>query len=176
MSSFNPPERIYWKAVGKEEKRWLYIGIGWCVVLFVMMYAWMGIGRQQTPIESYRVDTQVFRKEAESFIAAQKIDEMHGVPVITPNAKGEVFMIARAFQWTPIIQLKKGETARLYLSSIDFQHGMSIQPLNLNFQVLPGYVYVVHLTPTEAGEYPIICNEYCGLGHHTMSGKIIVTE
>ncbi|MFZ5823853.1 MAG: cytochrome C oxidase subunit II [Bacillota bacterium] len=176
MSSFSPPERIYWKPLGRDEKKWVYFGIGWCLVLFVMMYAWMGIGRQQTPIESYRVDPQVFREQAESFISAQKVDEINGVPVITPNEKGEVYMIARAYQWTPVIKLKKGQTARIYLSSIDFQHGMSIQPLNLNFQVLPGYVYVVHLTPTEAGEFPIICNEYCGLGHHNMSGRIIVTD
>jgi cytochrome c oxidase subunit II len=24
------------------------------------------------------------------------------------------------------------------------------------------------------GEYPMICHEYCGIAHHTMSGKIIV--
>ena len=32
------------------------------------------------------------------------------------------------------------------------------------------------LTPTEAGEFGIICNEFCGVGHHPMTGRIIVTE
>jgi cytochrome c oxidase subunit 2 len=35
---------------------------------------------------------------------------------------------------------------------------------------------VVTLTPTESGEFWIICNEFCGFGHHTMTGKIYVTE
>ena len=30
--------------------------------------------------------------------------------------------------------------------------------------------------PTNPGKYSILCNEYCGIGHHTMTGKIYVTE
>ena len=86
------------------------------------------------------------------------------------------FLAARAFAFEPVLQLKKGESVRIYLSSYDFQHGLSIQPLNVNFQVLPGYVYVVNLTPTESGEFGLICNEYCGLGHHAMTGRIVVVD
>jgi cytochrome c oxidase subunit 2 len=32
------------------------------------------------------------------------------------------------------------------------------------------------MTPHEEGEYTILCNEFCGLGHHVMVGRIIVTE
>jgi cytochrome c oxidase subunit 2 len=32
------------------------------------------------------------------------------------------------------------------------------------------------LTPTESGEFGIICNEFCGIGHHTMTGKVYVTD
>ena len=35
---------------------------------------------------------------------------------------------------------------------------------------------VINLTPTEAGEFSVACNEYCGIGHHTMLGKLYVTE
>ena len=60
------------------------------------------------------------------------------------------------------------------MSSVDFQHGFSLQPMNMNFQVIPGYDHVLTLTPTAPGIYPIVCNEFCGVGHHTMVGKIIV--
>jgi cytochrome c oxidase subunit 2 len=59
---------------------------------------------------------------------------------------------------------------------MDLQHGFSLQPMNMNFQILPGFDHVLTITPTMAGQFPIICNEFCGIGHHTMSGKIIVTE
>jgi cytochrome c oxidase subunit II len=84
------------------------------------------------------------------------------------------------FQFRPILQLERGQTYRLLLSSTDAQHGFSLlleqnRP-SLNFQVLPGYLYVVRITPTETGEFSLVCNEYCGLGHHVMTGKIIVVD
>jgi cytochrome c oxidase subunit 2 len=30
------------------------------------------------------------------------------------------------------------------------------------------------VVPTEPGEFHIVCNEFCGVGHHLMVGKIIV--
>jgi cytochrome c oxidase subunit 2 len=33
---------------------------------------------------------------------------------------------------------------------------------------------VLTLTPTSAGEFTIVCNEFCGIGHEHMIGKIIV--
>jgi len=32
------------------------------------------------------------------------------------------------------------------------------------------------ISPTEAGEFSIICNEFCGIGHHTMVGRVIVDD
>jgi cytochrome c oxidase subunit 2 len=42
--------------------------------------------------------------------------------------------------------------------------------------VVPNYEHVFTLTPNSAGEYSVICNEYCGVGHHLMIGKILVVE
>ena len=53
--------------------------------------------------------------------------------------------------WYPVLKLKKGQTYRLHISSLDLQHGFSLQPLNMNFQVLPGYDHVLTLTPTSSG-------------------------
>jgi cytochrome c oxidase subunit 2 len=35
---------------------------------------------------------------------------------------------------------------------------------------------VLTVTPNQAGEYGIVCNEFCGIGHHTMVGKLYVVE
>jgi cytochrome c oxidase subunit 2 len=35
---------------------------------------------------------------------------------------------------------------------------------------------VLTVAPNQAGEFGIVCNEFCGIGHHTMIGKIYVTE
>jgi len=46
----------------------------------------------------------------------------------------------------------------------------------MNFMVFPKYDYVLTFRPTSAGEYAVVCNEFCGIGHHMMIGKIIVEE
>ena len=176
MSALTAPPRRYLARIGRDERVWLAFAVVWCLFLFAIMYVWQFYGAQRTPIESYRIEPAEFRALTQDYIAEHRIGEVSGVPITVPTEDGEAFLAARAFVFEPVLQLKRGESVRIYLSSYDFQHGMSIQPLNLNFQVLPGYVYVVNLTPTTTGEFGIVCNEYCGLGHHAMSGRIIVTD
>jgi cytochrome c oxidase subunit 2 len=40
--------------------------------------------------------------------------------------------------------------------------------------VIPGQVATITVEFDEPGEYGILCNEYCGSGHHDMEGKLIV--
>ena len=75
-----------------------------------------------------------------------------------------------------MLELEKGQTYRLHLSSLDWQHGFSLQPTNINLQVHPGIEHVITLTPTETGSFGVVCNEFCGLGHHQMVGRIYVVE
>lgn len=176
MSSLTAPPANYLTGASRDERMWLLFAGAWCLVLFVAMYAWQFFGSQRTPIESYRIEPTEFRALAQGYIDEYRIGDVEGIPVTVPTADGEAFLAARAFAFEPVLQLTRGESVRIYLSSYDFQHGLSIQPLNLNFQVLPGYVYVITLTPTTTGEFGIVCNEYCGLGHHAMTGRIIVTD
>ena len=83
-------------------------------------------------------------------------------------------MIARQFDWWPVPQLEEGQSYRLHISALDVQHGFSLQPNNINIQVHPGLEHVVTVTPNKAGEYTVVCNEFCGLGHHAMTGRIHV--
>jgi cytochrome c oxidase subunit 2 len=58
--------------------------------------------------------------------------------------------------------------------SMDWLHGFSLQPENINIMVHPGYDHAVTMTPTKKGTFSIICNEYCGVNHHTMISRIYV--
>lgn len=176
MSTLASPERIWWKPLGKEEKIWVTISLFWAAVLFVMMIVWGAVAKQDTPVETYRISTAQFQELTNAFVTKYKVGEEKGIPVVQPPAGGDVYMLGRQFQWFPILELKKGQTYRIHLSTTDVQHGFSLQPLNMNFQVLPGYDYVIKLTPAQSGEFYIVCNEYCGLGHHLMTGKIVVKE
>jgi hypothetical protein len=37
---------------------------------------------------------------------------------------------------------------------MDYNHGFSLQPVNINIQVIPGYEHVVKMTPTKKAPTP----------------------
>ena len=94
--------------------------------------------------------------------------------MVAPPPGGDVYLIARLWNFWPIIELEKDKTYRLHLTSMDYNHGFSLQPANINIQIVPGYEHVVTMTPNQSGTYSVVCNEYCGINHHTMVGRIYV--
>lgn len=139
---------------------------------------WPLIGQEQNKLGSYHITPAEFQTRVEQFTTANKVGEISGVPIVAPKPGGDVYLQAQTFAWRPVIQLKRGESYRFFISSRDVQHGFSLQMprKSINFQILPGYVTEVELTPEKSGIFPIVCNEYCGLGHHLMAGQIIVTD
>ncbi|MCB9896145.1 MAG: cytochrome C oxidase subunit II [Planctomycetes bacterium] len=175
MSIFNPP--VKWlEAPHGYERVWIGIALAWCLVLSAAMPYWHFKGRQTSSGEAYAVTPADFDARVTRFVEANQVDTRSGLPVVQAPPGGDIYMIGKLWQWFPILKLKKGVEYRLHLSSFDYQHGFSLQPMNMNFQVLPGYDHVLTFTPAEAGEFHIICNEFCGGGHSTMTGLIIVEE
>ncbi|MFZ2451235.1 MAG: cytochrome C oxidase subunit II [Methylovulum miyakonense] len=58
--------------------------------------------------------------------------------------------------------------------SMDVLHGVHIPMTNMSTMIVPGYVAEVSTTFPKPGEYPLLCNEYCGLGHNHMWSNISV--
>ena len=177
-STLLPPPKLWWGRMGPDERVWLLVAFVWCLVMFTAMVTWQSTGDQRTPVESYRIDEQVYFQEVQDFIAAHEVGQDKGVPVVEPEPGGDAYLHASQFAWRPVLRLKKGETYRLLISSTDVQHGLSLQKLgrSYNFQVIPGYLYVVKITPEDAGTFDLVCNEFCGIGHHTMTGRLVVVE
>ena len=94
--------------------------------------------------------------------------------LVHPPAGSDVYLVARLWEWWPVLELERGQSYRLHISSMDWLHGFSLQPENINIQVHPGYEHVLQVQPTKAGTYSIICNEYCGINHHTMVSRLYV--
>jgi cytochrome c oxidase subunit 2 len=114
--------------------------------------------------------------EAEPRVGKVREETEQKIPVVHPPAGSDVYLIARLWQWYPMLEFEEGKTYRLHLASIDWLHGFSLQPENINIEVHPNYEHVVTMTPTRAGTYSIICNEYCGIMHHQMVGKLVVKQ
>jgi len=95
---------------------------------------------------------------------------------VAPPPGADIYLLARMWNWSSVLKLKNNTEYTLHLSAADVNHGFSLFPINVNIQVVPGYDYALRVTPNSAGEFRIICNEFCGIGHHMMIGKVIVED
>jgi len=179
MAITPPKSRVWWnEPVEKSEVLWIFIALLWALVMFFMMPYWHINGEQNLSNEAYKIRPEVYAERTEAMAEKYKVREEGdtGVPVVHPPAGSDVYMLARLWEWWPVLELEKGQSYRLHLSSVDWLHGFSLQPENINIEVHPGYDMVVTVTPTSSGEFSVVCNEFCGIGHHTMVGKIHVVD
>ena len=58
--------------------------------------------------------------------------------------------------------------------SMDVLHGVHIPMTNMSTMIVPGYVAEITTSFPKPGDYPLLCNEYCGLGHNHMWSNISV--
>lgn len=178
MSAILPPgQKLWWKQpLDRVEGTWIAIAFTWCIVMFVMMPYWHVYGKQNLSTETYRTTPEAYAKKAQAVVDKYTVrtETAEKTPVVHPPVGEDVYLIARLWSWWPILELEAGKTYRLHLSAMDYQHGFSLQPENINVQVLPGYEHVLKVTPNRAGSYAIVCNEFCGIGHHKMVSKLYV--
>ena len=179
MSITSPENRVWWKEpVERSEVLWVTLALIWALVMFFMMPYWHIAGEQNLSNEAYRVKPEAFAAKVEAAVDEYTVREEGetGIPVVRPPAGGDAYMLGRLWEWWPILELVKGQTYRLHLSSMDWQHGFSLLPENINIQIHPNYEMVLTVTPTSAGTFGVVCNEYCGVGHHNMVGRIYVVD
>lgn len=172
--SISIPEKDWFRAPTGGERVWIALSLTWCLIMFLMMPIWHFKGKQNSTGEAYRVEPTAFMERVQQTVNNQKVGEENGVPIVEPPPGGDAYLLGQMWRWYPILKLRKDQTYRLHISSLDLQHGFAVLPINMNFHILPGYDHVLTITPTQTGDYPIICNEFCGIGHHLMTGKIIV--
>lgn len=180
MSSIQPPsETIWWKQpLDRVEGTWIALALVWSLIMFVMMPVWHVYGKQNLSSEAYRTTPEAFMAKTQAMVNQYTVrtETDQNLPVVHPPPGSDIYLLGRLWQWWPLLELEKGQTYRLHISSMDWQHGFSVQPVNINTQIVPGYEMVLTITPDTDGDQTIICNEYCGIGHHNMVGKIYITE
>ena len=100
-----------------------------------------------------------------------------GSPKVTTREDGSIVVPVRAemFSFAPDpIEVPANKPITFRLTSADVMHGFEVVGTNANAMAIPGYVSQFTVTFPKAGEYPIVCNEYCGGLHHYMVGHLIV--
>jgi cytochrome c oxidase subunit II len=99
-----------------------------------------------------------------------------GASLTALGAERVVRITARRFVFTPNeVTLVKGEPVVIELVTEDIFMGFSVPDLKVRSDIVPGKVMRLAITPENAGTFPFLCDVFCGDGHESMSGKLIVT-
>ncbi|HEY3122704.1 MAG TPA: cupredoxin domain-containing protein [Thermoanaerobaculia bacterium] len=86
-----------------------------------------------------------------------------------------VVITAKRFEFTPAsITLKRGETAKLLVTSEDVTHGFFQRALKIDSDLPPGKTSEFTVTPETAGTFTIICHHFCGAQHAAMKMTVVV--
>jgi cytochrome c oxidase subunit 2 len=82
---------------------------------------------------------------------------------------------ARKFVFTPNqIKLAPHENVVFELTAVDTVMGFAIQQYNVRVDVPPGAVVRLPAQAGPAGTVDFLCDIFCGSGHETMNGTIVV--
>ena len=178
MSAILPPaERLWYRQpIDRVEGTWIAIALIWCLIMFFMMVGWHIWGKQNLSTETYRTTPEMFTAKTQAMVDKYTVrtETDQKIPVVAPPPGSDVYLIARLWNFWPILELEKGKSYKLHLTSMDYNHGFSLQPANINIQVVPGFEHVITVTPNQAGTYSIVCNEFCGINHHAMVSRLYV--
>lgn len=148
------------------EKFWMWGAFGIILVFLLSMGYTTFVRAMQPPSHIEMIDPTTVRT-----------DEEFGNPGVTINADGSATVVVQAFMFAFLpneIRVPRGRPVTFRMTSADVIHGFQIVGTNGNTMVVPGYVSQFTTVFARAGEYLIVCNEYCGLGHHIMYAKLIV--
>jgi len=99
-----------------------------------------------------------------------------GTAGVSSSAEPKVIKIlARRFTYTPNkITLKKGVPVVFELQTADVLMGFSIPDFQTRADIVPGKITKVPLTPDKEGTFTFLCDIFCGSGHETMNGTLVV--
>lgn len=150
----------------------------WLIIAFAIIIIAVAVTGYQTfalgmgpPSHKETVDHTLFQDGG----APAPFDEP-GVYEVGDN-QYEVIMTLEAFAFNPSeITVPVGAEVTFVMTSKDVVHGVGIPHTNVNTMVLPGHIQRITQTFDTADEYLLLCNEYCGVGHHMMTAQIIVEE
>jgi len=102
---------------------------------------------------------------------------------LTIQVKGQQFVWSFAYSQSdpkvnlrpsPELHLPVNVAIHMLITSSDVMHGFWVPEFRVKQDAIPGRVTEVRFTPTQIGEYAVVCYELCGNGHGTMHSKVVV--
>jgi cytochrome c oxidase subunit II len=78
--------------------------------------------------------------------------------------------------YNPEVHLPINVPVKVNLRSKDVLHDFAVAQFRVKMDLVPGMVAYLWFEPTVVGSYEVLCEELCGIAHHTMRGSVVVEE
>jgi cytochrome c oxidase subunit 2 len=152
------------------ERRWATLSIV-IVGLLVGMAAFIGI--HQATMPQGHVETADPRT---LHLSGEFIESNLG-SAIEADGSVTVRAIGQQYSFTPQCVVVPADTpVTLRATSADVVHGLLIEGTNINTMLVPGYVSELPIRFKAPGEHVMPCQEFCGIGHQGMWGRVKVVD
>jgi len=89
-----------------------------------------------------------------------------------PNGTTRTFENGTSFENT--LYVSAGEVVYIEVVSMDVAHSFFIPQLGIHIDAIPGHDNKYWFTADTPGQYLIECTQFCGTGHYTMIGSLVV--
>ncbi|MEW5972558.1 MAG: cytochrome C oxidase subunit II [Pseudomonadota bacterium] len=151
------------------EKRWIWV-VGGIVALSIGIQVYFAATANIHPPSNVEVIDS-----AKLHLDGEFTEDKLGVKQEADGSYTVTMVAARYGFYPQNIEVPVNAPVKLRIASLDVLHGLHVPYSNMNTMVVPGYVSEVNTQFTREGDFPMICNEYCGLGHDYMYAKVHVT-
>ncbi len=103
-----------------------------------------------------------------------------------PQGSMDVYVQAKKWMWKfaypggpnaiDTLRVPLGRPVRLLITSRDVIHSFYVPALRVKQDALPGRYTQTWFTAEQTGRFEIFCAEYCGVGHSSMLGEVVVMQ
>ena len=150
------------------ERRWVWISLALAVVMGAMLGYFAVANNLHPPSNVEPIDSSRLH------LSEEFAEDNLGVK-INPDGSVRVTLVAARYGfYPPRIEVPVDTQVTFRLASADVLHGVHVPDTNMATMIVPGYIAEVTTTFPRTGEYSLLCNEYCGLGHDSMWSRLVV--
>jgi cytochrome c oxidase subunit 2 len=162
------------------------------LIVGLMIFSAIRFRRRRADQVGRRVNQSLMLELAWSILPAISLMVLFGVGVtgfvnsqVAPGNALQVQVTAQMYSWnftypngttSPELVVPQGSPVKLIMSSTDTIHSLWIPEFRIKQDVVPGMYSTIWFEATDVTKTALLCTEYCGVGHSTMSTTVNVMD
>jgi len=150
------------------ERKWVWISLAMAFFMAGMLGFYALAGNIHPPSNVETIDSSRLH------LSEEFAEDNLGLKRNADGSLTVTLVAARYGFYPPRIEVPADTTVTFRIASADVLHGVHVPFTNMTTMVVPGYVSEVTTAFPRPGEYSLLCNEYCGLGHDSMWSRLVV--